>query len=254
MTDETATEVTAAPTDATTATAAPSEGQTTAAPSDEEVFFDPKAIPPELMPAYKQMQKAFTQKTQTIAQARQKIEAYDQFMRDPRTNLLNMARQYGIQIDQPPSQPQSLEDWQPKTWQEVIERSKQIAKEELMQELAPQLQPVYHELSNLKRTHTEKLLDENVPDWRQYEDQMADLLDKHPTLANDPVTLANLAIPSEIRESRAMQAAMKKLENKVKASEVSGGSSTKASTTVTPSGKPTFAQAIELARTRLKSG
>lgn len=52
----------------------------------EEAFFDPNAIPEELKPAYKQMQAAFTKKTQEIAEQRkqaealrQKAEAYDKY-------------------------------------------------------------------------------------------------------------------------------------------------------------------------------
>lgn len=41
----------------------------------EESFFDPKTVPPELVPAYKQMQAAFTKKTQAIAEERKNAEA-----------------------------------------------------------------------------------------------------------------------------------------------------------------------------------
>lgn len=40
-----------------------------------ESFFDPKSLPEELMPAYKQMQGAFTKKTQEIAEQRKQFEA-----------------------------------------------------------------------------------------------------------------------------------------------------------------------------------
>lgn len=41
----------------------------------EDSFFDPTSIPDELKPAYKQMQAAFTKKTQEIAQAKKEAEA-----------------------------------------------------------------------------------------------------------------------------------------------------------------------------------
>lgn len=41
----------------------------------EESFFDPKSVPEELIPAYKQMQSAFTKKTQEIAEAKKEAEA-----------------------------------------------------------------------------------------------------------------------------------------------------------------------------------
>lgn len=53
---------------------------------EDESFFDPNQVPEELKPAYKQMQAAFTTKTQEIANARkeaeslkQKAEAYDKY-------------------------------------------------------------------------------------------------------------------------------------------------------------------------------
>lgn len=54
--------------------------------SSEESFFDPNQVPDELKPAYKQMQAAFTKKTQEIANTkkeaealRQKAEAYGKY-------------------------------------------------------------------------------------------------------------------------------------------------------------------------------
>jgi hypothetical protein len=42
--------------------------------SKEETFFDPKQVPEELVPAYKQMQAAFTKKTQEIASSKKEAE------------------------------------------------------------------------------------------------------------------------------------------------------------------------------------
>lgn len=42
--------------------------------STEESFFDPKTVPQELLPAYKQMQAAFTKKTQEIAAVKKEAE------------------------------------------------------------------------------------------------------------------------------------------------------------------------------------
>lgn len=247
---ETATETVATPTapqETAPATVTPEVGQATA----EDSFFDVTALAPELMPAYKQMQAAYTKKTQAIAANRRKLEEYDRFMSDPRNNLVALARQYGVDLGQPPAK-ETLDNWQPQTWQEVMDKAKEEARNEVMKDLAPHLNPLYEEFSQLKRSHTEKLLDDNVPEWRQYEDGMTDLLTKHPTLANDPVTLAELAIPKEVRESKAMQAALKKLQSKASATEVSGASNTKASEQPAPTGRPTFAQAVELAKARLR--
>ncbi len=40
----------------------------------EDSFFDPNTVPEELLPAYKQMQAAFTKKTQEVAQTRKQAE------------------------------------------------------------------------------------------------------------------------------------------------------------------------------------
>lgn len=48
--------------------------------SQEESFFDPKGLSPELQQAYKQMQAAFTKKTQDISEARKKAETLDQLV------------------------------------------------------------------------------------------------------------------------------------------------------------------------------
>lgn len=45
---------------------------------NEESFFDPNSVPEELKPAYKQMQAAFTKKTQEAAQQRKEAEAFRQ--------------------------------------------------------------------------------------------------------------------------------------------------------------------------------
>lgn len=57
------------------------ETQTTDQPEgeseSEDQFFDPTNIPQELVPAYKQMQAAFTKKTQEIASKRKELEYLD---------------------------------------------------------------------------------------------------------------------------------------------------------------------------------
>lgn len=53
----------------------PETPQTDAGQEEEDSFFDPKTVPPELMPAYKQMQADYTRKTQVIAKERKDAEA-----------------------------------------------------------------------------------------------------------------------------------------------------------------------------------
>jgi hypothetical protein len=56
----------------------PSETQQPETQQVEDNFFDPNSVPEELKPAYKQMQAAFTKKTQEIAEARKEAEAIRQ--------------------------------------------------------------------------------------------------------------------------------------------------------------------------------
>lgn len=67
----------------TTEPAVVEQPQVEAQPTDqtqtvEDSFFDPQSVPEELVPAYKQMQAAFTKKTQEAAQQRKEAEALRQ--------------------------------------------------------------------------------------------------------------------------------------------------------------------------------
>ena len=213
--------------------------------SPAESFFDPAGLSDDLLPAYKQMQAAFTKKTQALKDGRDKVEAYDAFMADPVSNLRRMASQYGISLAE--QQQQSADDWQPNTWDEVVSKTKDETRKEVLAELRPLLD----EVRGIKRSHVESTLDAEVPEWRQYEDEMVGLMRNHPTLANDPVTLAKLALPSEVLEAKATQRALRKLEQKGKSAEVSGGSTTTKEPQLDPNQKLSFDEAIALARKQL---
>lgn len=85
-----------------TASVQASEEQTTTAGNKEEGFFDPNSLPEELVPVYKQMQAAYTKKTQEIAQQRKEAETwkqkadeysqYDQYIPIVREMLSNQSR------------------------------------------------------------------------------------------------------------------------------------------------------------------
>lgn len=216
----------------------------------EDSFFDPKELPPELMPAYKQMQRAWTKKTQELAKHRQKVEAYDQFMVDPVTNLQQLARQYGLEISRAEAKQiaKQQEEWQPQTWTDVITKAKAEAKQELLSELGP----LIGEVRGMKRSQIERDLDEHVPEWRAYESEMASAIRKHPTLVNEPELLARMVIPQEVLEGRAYQAALKKLQAKAEASRVSSGSQTSRSADAeTPNKAMSFDEAVAYARQKL---
>ena len=202
------------------------KGTTEKAPktTQEETFFDPTAVPEELKPAYKQMQAAFTKKAQSIAEQRKKVEAFDAFQKDPVGAMQRYSSALGYQLTRVEAK-QALaeaEQWEPQTWGDVEKRIVSAA----VQKMQEQLGPVTSELGQIKKTNLETFFDQNLPDWRQYEDEMASLLSEHPTLANQPMKLYKLAVPDEIWEARATQKALKKLDNRTSGGKLGGASTT----------------------------
>lgn len=214
----------------------------------DDAFFDPKGLDPSLMPAYKNMQKAFSKKMEAIKADRHAIDAYKRLQTDPVTYVTEMAKQLGLNVA-PAGQPQqpSNEPWQPQTWEDVLHKATETARNELMK----QFQPLIQEVSSMKKNNIEKLLDDNCPDWRQHEDDMMANLKKHPSLVNDPAALYRMSVPPEVLESRATQAALRKLQDKAQASQVSGTSTTTKQQSQIPSGPMTFSQAVEAAKKKL---
>jgi hypothetical protein len=219
-----------------------SQTQTTASGSDEDSFFDPKSIAdkPELLSAYKQMQKDYTKKTQAMKANNQKIEAYDRFTSSPVETMQQIAAQYGYRMVQASQDKQEADNWDPKSWDDVMtEAEKRVTKK---------MAPVYNELRDLKKHNVETYLNTEHPDWRTYEDDMMERLKNHPSLVNDPDSLYRLSVPDEVLQARATKAAMAKLKDVGDHAQVSGGSRTTRDTTQKPSGPLTFDQAVEVAR------
>jgi len=224
--------------------------------SGDDVFFNPEDIKgkPELEAAYRQMQAAFTKKTQAIRAKQKAAEAYESFMQNPHAGIKAMAEKLGYQLqgraastdthggDEPPA------GSEPKTWDEVYTIAEKRALEKVRQEMAPFLEHI----TEMKKSSIEKMLDDSAPDWRQYEDDMQENLRKHPTLVTDPLTLYTISVPKNVLESRAAQAAMKKLKEKMNSSEPSGQSTTRKSSVDTQSGKPmSFRESVEYAKQKL---
>lgn len=237
-----------------TATAAPTTRDDATGP-DEDSFFDPTDLPDELKPAYKQMQAAFTRKTQGLKEQRDKIAAYDAFNADPVGSIQNLAKHYGLNLTRAEAQAAADgasgngESWQPKSWDEVIKRIQAETRESLLNEL----EPVLRDVRDTKRSQIERDLDEQVPEWRQYEEEMTAALNAHPTLVKDPIALARLALPERIFEARATQRALKKLEDRGRSSKVSGGSQTQRPPAgPDPNKRQTFHEAVQNARQQLE--
>jgi len=215
----------------------------------EESFFDPSSLDETLLPAYKQMQGAFTKKMQGIKASNDKVAAYDAFVSDPEGSIRQMAAQYGVQLAQ--AAQSAPEEFNPDSWGDVITRAKDEAKQEVLRELQPFLQ----EMQSQKRSSIEQALDASVPEWREHEEDMGKILNAHPTLVNDPEKLAQLAIPEEVRKGRAMQAALAKLQDKASAAQATAGSQTpKVPDELTPKKGMTFAESVALAKKQLAAG
>jgi hypothetical protein len=233
--------------EAPTANIAGSEGSAptsvSAPESAVESFFDPASIrgKPELESAYKQMQSAFTKRMQGVSQDRSKIDAYDQFSRDPVGTVQRIATQMGYKLVQPGNE--QPKDWNPQTWDDVLgEAEKRVLR---------RMEPVYNELRDLKKQSVETYLDDKYADWRTYEDDMLTTLQRHPSLANDPDSLYRLSVPSEVWEARATKQAMEKLQQRTESGQVAGGTKTTRPVASAPSGPLSFDQAVDAARRKL---
>lgn len=229
------------------------QGQARSTPAtDEPSFFDPSNLPPELLATYKQMQGAFTTKTQEIARQRQKIEAYDNFMRDPIVSIQQLAAQYGLNLTRAQAQQvqqESQADWQPNTWDELLTKAEERAEQRIMQRIAP----YFGQVQKMQASSVEQQLSTIDPNWRDYENNMRELLSQHPSLVNDIGKLYRLAVPQETLEAKAIQAALKKFEGKAQHSNVSAGGTAPRGKPSTPQVK-TFEDAVRAAKSQLNTG
>lgn len=245
-TDAGTTEVTEATSESTAETteATTQEAGTTADTStgdSEESFFDPSTLSEDLMPAYKQMQGHFTRSMQSVKSQKDKIAAYDAFQTNPRETIKQLAGQYGLTLQEAAA---VANEFEPNDWGDVTKH--------VTDSVLQQLGPLMNEIRGVKRNSVEQQLDASMPEWREYETEMNDMLGRHPTMADDPVALAKMVIPESVQQSKAMQAAMRKLEAKAKASSVSTGTqTTKESDPLTPGKKMTFAESVKFAKRKI---
>ncbi len=228
-----------------TAEAATQELGTTAETSiggSEESFFDPATLPEELKAGWKQLQGSYTRKMQGLAANQKKVDAYNAFEANPRETIKQLAGQLGLTLQE--AQAVANEAFEPQDWGDVTNHVVTT----VMQKLTPYIEQV----RGVQQSSIEHELDASIPEWRDYEPQMQEALAKHPTLSGDPVALANMAIPESVRQGKAMQTAMRKLEDKAKAAQVTGGTqTTKESDPLTPGKKMTFSESVAFAKRKL---
>lgn len=232
--------------------------ETTQQGTSEDTFFDPRDVQddPKLQAAYKHMQSAFSKKMQSISEQRQKIDAYDAFYQNPIEQVQKIAQQYGYKLN--PAQAQEVgkaletdanaQDWQPNNWNDVMQRATEMAEERIMQKMNPMLSQV----QDMRKQSIESQLSEIDPTWQQYEDRMKSSLANHPSLSNDPAMLYRVSVPQEVLESRATQAALRKMETRQQSAQVSGKSTTsKNPTSGLPEKAVSFEEAVNAAKKSL---
>ena len=148
-------------------------------------FMNPNTLPDELKPAFKKMQAAFTKGMQGIASQRDKVKMFDMFSSDPKEAVKMLAAKAGMTVMDGSVKPSGGE-------KEETETDKYIRKI-VREELAPSFESFKKEQAQLKVQTDLAYLDANYPDWYLYEDAMAGLVSKHPTLGRDLDTLYEMA-------------------------------------------------------------
>jgi hypothetical protein len=212
-------------------------------------FFDYETIKgrPELESAYKEMQRSYSKKTQDIADLRTKAQQVDAFRKDPVRVMQQYASQLGYQMVKGQPTDSSGKPLKFDSWEGVMDESTRRSKAEVEAQFAP----LFNEVKHMKQQNIEMWYDNNHPDWRVYEDRMAENLNKYKELINDPGLLYRISVPEEVLEARAMKAALAKLNGDAQSGRVSGQSATTQQTS-RKAGKMSFDDAVKAARQSMK--
>lgn len=239
------------------AEAAPPTGAAQEA-QEEPTFFDPRMIKgkPELEAAYKQMQKAYTQKTQRLAKEREKIEAYDGFVNNPDA-VAQYLQQMGYQVARPgqaAAQPQAAgtpetRPFEPQTWDDVFSE----VERRMIGRVQEQMAPVVQNIRETTAKNIESQLESIDPNWRLYEDDMKETLRQHPTLVKNVSALYRMSVPEEVQRERAVKEALAKHGQKTQSARVHGAG-TPMKTAPAPRKVNSFQDAVEVAKEMLARG
>jgi hypothetical protein len=236
---------------------------TTGAPdapeSREEPTFYPEDLPddPAIQAAYSQMRGAWTRAMQSVSKDRQKIEAFDAFERSPVETLRQLVTQYGYALVPSPGagdppyqgnlqaapQGQPDEEWQPQSWQELLDRAEKQAEQRVLQRLNPILSRVQQQQAQ----SVEHQLDEIDPLWRTYEPEMRKNLERAPHLGDDISLLYEVSVPMEVRKARYTKEAVQRLQKQANAAQPEGKSQ-KSRSQPAPKAAGSFSEAVQQAR------
>lgn len=216
---------------------------------DVELFYDPKSIEgkPELELLAKQLQGDYTKKLMAFSEGKSKVEQYDAFMANPLVTMQQLAAERGWTLMEGAAQAEGNGEFQPNTWDDVEKHLLDKARQELRKEFAP----LTSEVKDLKRKNVESQLDKEHPDWRMYESEMSDLLQRHPTLVNDVDSLYAMSVPKELLEQRATKTALSKIKDGTDSSAIGDNKTTSISTTDQPTKPLSFNEAVTFAKHKL---
>jgi len=152
--------------------------------------FDPKSLPDELVPAYKQMQGAFTKKTQAIAEERRSFEsikrnadAYNVLMgnQDVRNHVLDLLK--GKQPEAPPQEDLTKANINEMTDQQLLDHQQKMMDQNTDRKLNERLatiEPIQRQLLNNGVRSTlmtiRNAMQGKYSDFSQYEQQITNAI------------------------------------------------------------------------------
>jgi len=153
----------------------------------EEVnFLDPNELPAELKPAFKRMQASFTRAMQKLSGEREKVAMYDKLMENPQQAVELLAQKVGLSVNKAgkvdPAE-QGVEETDTARWIRKI----------VQDELQPAVNAMKAEQGAFKAQSAISYLDKTYPDWYLYEDIMAEMVKRHPSLRDDLDNLYTLS-------------------------------------------------------------
>lgn len=201
-------------------------------------FFDPNQVPAELKESFKRMQGAFTRAMQGLSTEREKVKLYDQLMSGDTEQAIKMlAAKAGLRVsrDGEVTSTGDKEDDSPTT---------RYLRDVIKKEVAPLFEEIKATQNKIAAESLISQLRSNFPDWYVYENEMATLLEQHPTLRRDPAKLYRLA-KAEAEEVETSERAGSKSE------QVITKPSTSRSSVVVPKKAATIEEAFESAKKQL---
>lgn len=156
--------------------------------SEVKQFFDPNEVPAELKGAWNKMQGAFTRAMQGVSSEREKAQLYDKLASgDVESVVQSLAAKAGLKVTKEGDVVKTngaKADDSPTT---------RYIRDIIKEELAPLVTGFKETQAKMATETLISNLKTNYPDWYVYENEMATLLETHPTLRFEPARLYRLA-------------------------------------------------------------